>query len=230
MLVQARIRDPSAGWVSHPLSLLVDTGASTSCLFEDAVASRVSRIDQWPRLEDVAVTTVLGRFREDVILLPVLELVGASAPLRVDRVEAGVGARRSLPDIAAELPVDMHGLLGNSFLRRFRLALDYANQVIWLDPTAAPSEHDSRLAGVGLTIEHRWGEVRVVGVEAESPAAEAGVVYGDVIVSIDGVATRDLADSVVEERLRGPAGSDVVLIVRRGGVQRVLRLMRESPR
>jgi C-terminal processing protease CtpA/Prc len=78
-----------------------------------------------------------------------------------------------------------------------------------------------RGAGDGL-------EVVVVHVAAASEAERAGVREQDVIESVDGVRPRAMRDA--RARLSGPAGSDVVVGVRRGAEQLKLRVGREAVR
>ena len=70
-------------------------------------------------------------------------------------------------------------------------------------------------AGVGLVLSRRVGYVTVVDAIPGSPAGEAGLTTGDMIETIDGVATRDMPLAYAEILLRGSVGSDVVLTVLR---------------
>jgi carboxyl-terminal processing protease len=72
--------------------------------------------------------------------------------------------------------------------------------------------------GIGLEVSVENDQVVVVTPMDGSPAAEAGVQPGDIVLSIDGmpVDPRDLDDTVA--RMRGSPGTPVVLGVRRPGV------------
>ncbi|MEJ2513911.1 MAG: S41 family peptidase [Gammaproteobacteria bacterium] len=88
----------------------------------------------------------------------------------------------------------------------------------YLDPSAYQDIQISTsgsYSGVGLEVSVEQGQVVVVSPLDEGPAARAGVLAGDVILSVDGmpVDTDNLQDTV--DRLRGPAGTRVVLAVRR---------------
>src|SRR2546426_2911366 len=139
MLVSARIEEDPGEWRSRPLTLLLDTGASGSVLFADAVAERVTRAASWPRRSGQRVRTVLGDVSADLTLLPRLLLTDVSPPIALDRVQAGVVARQSFPDIQGELPDPVHGLLGYSFLGRVRGGLGYIPGPPWAGaPRAGP--------------------------------------------------------------------------------------------
>ena len=237
MLVSARLEEAGAGWKSAPLSLLVDTGASACAIFDDAVAEQIGRADRWPRLRDMPFHTVLGERRMDLVVAPRLTLIGASTPVSEPAVEVGLTARRSLPDLQGELPDPVHGLLGYSFFRRFRLVLDYADEVLWLTPTGAAASVvatapgaltrvASPVSGTGLVLERPWGKLAVAAVIAGSPAAGSGVQAGDAVISIDGDPAASLEVDEAQRRLDGGAGAVVVVVVRRGGMERVLRLPR----
>jgi carboxyl-terminal processing protease len=69
--------------------------------------------------------------------------------------------------------------------------------------------------GVGIEVAAEDGGVKILRPIDGSPAEQAGMQSGDVIVKIDGVDVgADLAGAI--NRMRGPAGSTVKLVVRRG--------------
>jgi carboxyl-terminal processing protease len=70
--------------------------------------------------------------------------------------------------------------------------------------------------GVVLTIDN--SQLKVVSPRDGSPAAEAGLKPGDLIYTIDKEPTYDLTLTDAEQKLRGPAGSEVSLTLRRTGV------------
>jgi hypothetical protein len=227
ILVTARATEPARGWRGQPLTLLLDTGASACVLFEDVMAERVDRARSWPWLRDVPMHTMLGTSRMNATVVPSLQIEDASSPLVLNRVDVGVADRRSLPEIDRVLPERIHGLLGNTFLERYDLILDYANQVLWLRPR--PHEVASRLHDphVGLRLERRWGGMRVAAVAPGSSAEQAAIAVGDLVVSIDGSAlTADPGDA--EELLQGTFGSEVVVVTRREGREQVHHLRRSS--
>lgn len=85
-----------------------------------------------------------------------------------------------------------------------------------------------RYVGVGIQIEERGGEAVVVAPMEGSPAAESGVEPGDAIVAVDGENVEDLELSEVSGRVRGEAGSEVDLILRRDGEEREVTLERSE--
>lgn len=79
-------------------------------------------------------------------------------------------------------------------------------------------------AGIGAEMDTTGSEPVVVGVFRGSPAAEAGLRRGDVIVAVDGTSTAGQSLERVISRVRGAAGSAVTLSIRRLGAADPLTL------
>jgi carboxyl-terminal processing protease len=71
-------------------------------------------------------------------------------------------------------------------------------------------------ASTGLVVTLESGQVKVVAPRDGSPAAAADIKPGDIIYSIDKEPTYDLTLSEIEGKLRGPANTEVALMLRRG--------------
>jgi carboxyl-terminal processing protease len=76
--------------------------------------------------------------------------------------------------------------------------------------------------GVGITITIRDTFVTVVSPIQGTPAYEAGIQAGDIILKVDGVETKDLLDAV--KRIRGPKGTEVVITIARKGMKKPIDL------
>jgi carboxyl-terminal processing protease len=74
---------------------------------------------------------------------------------------------------------------------------------------------DSAKAGLGLVLAKRFGYVAVVDVLPGSPADKANIGTGDLIESINNVATRDMPLAYAEQLLRGDANTKVDITVLR---------------
>jgi carboxyl-terminal processing protease len=80
-------------------------------------------------------------------------------------------------------------------------------------------DQDSRLIGIGVTIlRHRDGVYVQSAVEG-TPAARAGLRYGDRIVEVDGQDARDWTSEQVSKNVRGERGEPVRVKVERAGSQ-----------
>ena len=74
---------------------------------------------------------------------------------------------------------------------------------------------DTAKAGVGLVLAKRYGYVAVVDTIPGSPADKANISTGDLIESINNVATRDMPLAYAEQLLRGDAGSTIEVSILR---------------
>ena len=94
---------------------------------------------------------------------------------------------------------------------------------------ASQTPANDNAASLGLAVTIESGQLKVISPEDGSPAAQAGIRPGDVIFSIDKEPVYDLTLSEVEQKLRGPAGSEVQLTLRRGTEKPIdLTLKREA--
>lgn len=81
---------------------------------------------------------------------------------------------------------------------------------------ALQNQSPEESAATGLVVTHDNGQVKVVAPRDGSPAATADIKPGDIIFTIDKEPTYDLTLPEIEQKLRGPAGSEVALMLRRG--------------
>ena len=68
-----------------------------------------------------------------------------------------------------------------------------------------------RFSGVGLTVNEVRKGLRVAGVLPDTPAEDAGIEPGDVIVAVDGESIAGVPSNVSTARIKGPAGTEVTL-------------------
>jgi len=99
----------------------------------------------------------------------------------------------------------------------------------FLTPEERQENRDSlsgSYVGIGVTLESKDEEIVVESPIEGSPAKEAGVRDGDVVVAVGGESVRGEDLSEVVEKVRGPEGTEVRLTVVRGGEERVFDLER----
>jgi len=99
----------------------------------------------------------------------------------------------------------------------------------FLTPEERQENRDSlsgSYVGIGVTLESKDEEIVVESPIEGSPAKEAGVRAGDVVVAVGGESVRGEDLSEVVEKVRGPEGTEVRLTVVRGGEERVFDLER----
>src|SRR4029077_19667995 len=78
----------------------------------------------------------------------------------------------------------------------------------------SPTADDSASTGLVVTLDN--GQLKVVAPRAGSPSADAAIKPGDIIFTIDKEPTYDLTLPEIEQKLAGPVGSEVALMLRRG--------------
>lgn len=101
----------------------------------------------------------------------------------------------------------------------------------YVNPEQAEQEVENRsgsFQGIGAVLQARNQTdgtiVQVINVYQGSPADDAGVKIGDIFVEIDGKNVRDATTDEIVSLVRGPAGSDVRLGLRRPGERQPVRL------
>ncbi len=101
----------------------------------------------------------------------------------------------------------------------------------YVDPIQAEQEVENRsgsFEGIGAVLQARNQTdgtlVEVINVYRGSPAEQAGVKVGDIFVEVDGKNVRDATTGEIVTLVRGPAGSEVRLGMRRPGEPKPVRL------
>jgi hypothetical protein len=227
LLVEARVAKSDAHDFGPTLRLIVDTGATKTVFFEGSLTYSVPEARSWPRMRGLSAPTLLGSDAASMTRVPAIEIRGPTARV----IEYGMDAALIESELEGMLSRVVNepivGLLGYSFLKHYRIAIDYPAHELWLDRIAA--DRDARpfeYSHVGVQIERVEGDARVVGVVTGSPADRAGIAVGDVVLAINGerAITRDIL--AASRRLEGRPGSRVTLTLRRGNRERTYSLIR----
>jgi len=114
-------------------------------------------------------------------------------------------------------PVDKD-IMVRAAIRGMLEALEDPHTVL-LDPSVSQRAREQtrqRFQGIGARIENKDGEIIIHSVFPNSPAQSGGLQPGDVIMAVDG---DPIAGETPEEtalRIRGDAGTDVILTIKRG--------------
>ena len=99
----------------------------------------------------------------------------------------------------------------------------------YFDPTDYQSfqnQDNPHLSGIGIDIESQPTGLRVLNVFAGSPAAQAGIVRGDLITDVGSTSLANRSDSFSAALIKGRAGTRVTLTVRSGTQRRTVTLTR----
>ena len=78
--------------------------------------------------------------------------------------------------------------------------------------------------GLGLEVTSENGIIRVVSPIDDTPAARAGVKAGDLITMLDGQTVQGLTLNEAVDKMRGPAGSQIHLTIKRDGINTPIEL------
>ena len=84
------------------------------------------------------------------------------------------------------------------------------------DQQMAANQLAGTFEGIGVWVAARAGKMTIVAPIPGSPAEEAGILAGDVILQIDGTSVEGLTDAEALDLLKGPAGDKVSLVLQRG--------------
>ncbi|MEM7345173.1 MAG: S41 family peptidase [Chloroflexota bacterium] len=94
------------------------------------------------------------------------------------------------------------------------------------EQTAMEDSIQGELQGIGAEVESVDGSITIVSPFDGSPAADAGLRPGDIIREADGVNLNDMDVGDAAALVRGPAGTDVNLVIERDGEQFPLTITR----
>jgi S1-C subfamily serine protease len=178
--------------------LMIVTGGEQQNISIATVVSRRQFAGYWEYLIDGAIFTSPPRFDHSgaALINKEGELVGVGSLFVMDALAPG-----------ERLP-------GNMFV-----PVDLLQPV--LDEMVRTGEHQgARRPWLGVNSLEEDGRVKVVQVNDESPADEAGIVAGDIILSVDGQPVQSLEGFYQALWTRGPAGVAVTLKVLHGPTAR----------
>lgn len=215
IVVHARLDDPVPPRESDTLTLIVDTGATKCVVFGRALAERTRSSASWRALRGLTAPTLLGAAGAKLVRLPRLRLEAEGARIERAGVDAIVIDNELAPALERAVGQPIDGLLGYSFLRYYRVCIDYRHRVMWLDPRRPT--RDTRpweYCQPGIQLERDGGQVRVVGVVEHSPAERAGIAPGDEVTSIGRLSVSTANVLALARALEGPPGTRVRVTIR----------------
>ncbi len=75
----------------------------------------------------------------------------------------------------------------------------------------------NKFTGIGIRMTKEKGQIKVASLLPDTPAYHSGLDAGDVIEAVDGETTKGMSTTCAVKRITGPAGTKVVLTIRRPG-------------
>ncbi len=193
----------------------LDTGSdSTLDVYAPFAATHPLKTKATRSIRTVTGAGVGGEVRGEVFRARELKLGGVTMPepiVAIAEVTSGAFAKEGAI-----------GNVGQGFLKRFDLVFDYSRKTITFERNARWSERDQySLTGIQAEPDHS-GRIRQV--FTASPAEEAGLKAGDVILTINGRAYKDLSPDDLKSLARKP-GNRLELKVQSGSNERTLVLV-----
>lgn len=217
-----------AGQPGGKVTLIVDTGATKSVFFRAALDRRLPGWKAWPALRGLGAPTLTGDEEAELVRVTGVELRGPGGSVARSGMDAAVLAGGLGEVLAVDVGEPVDGLLGYSFLKHYRIALDFPRGLLWLDPSRGDVvDRLEEYSHPGLQLESVGKEVRIFAVAEGSPAARAGIREGDELMAIDGESISDLDVVTVARRLEGAPGTTLSLGLRRGLREWTCRLVRK---
>ena len=177
---------------------ILDTGSVMALILDPPGDAADAALKQVPRTLTMVLGGVGGRRQSPAARIDKLE-IGPFA------VEKPVAVFRSEGPGGTNAPGTM-GNIGADVLRRFKVTFDYTGKHLYLAKAAAFGEpFEADMSGLVLSAKDDGSGIVVLLVQEDSPAKDAGVKEGDVLVSVDGkpVANAALVDLRADLRREG---------------------------
>lgn len=91
-------------------------------------------------------------------------------------------------------------------------------------------ETSGEYVGIGISVskDASSNEVKVIKVFPDSPAEDAGIANGDIIIAADGYTASDLSLSDFTKRIKGKKGSSVTIVYSHNGEKHTVKVRRDS--
>jgi hypothetical protein len=195
----------------------VDTGSPTTLTLNTPFVTKHDLLSRFPRHVESSSGGVGGSVREYTVrgknlVLGSLSIVNPITALAV--ASKGNFAR-----------ADLAGNIGNGALKRYVVTFDLPGHRLYLQPyEPAPPNLDTYNRS-GLRIDVEPTGFRVVSVAKGTPAAEAGIRVGDLIVTVNGKPSTSISLPEIRDELRErPAGSVFTMGVRTDDKTREVQL------
>ena len=96
------------------------------------------------------------------------------------------------------------------------------------DYTSIMEQTSATYSGVGIVLGMGTDGLEAVSAIEDQPAARAGIESGDRIIKINDVDTSTLTIEEASKRVRGEAGTDVTLVIKRGNEEKTFTITREK--
>jgi hypothetical protein len=146
---------------------------------------------------------------------------------RAASLELGVyGQAQPLAEVIPALDCD--AMIGVDTLSRFDMIVDFHNRKVWVQPLSNLA-NNSHFDHSGMWLNQTPNGLVIAGILPGSPAERAMLAAGDIVNTVSGERAKTLGLPAVRDRLRGPPGSAIGLVVSHGSETRNVRLVLADP-
>jgi hypothetical protein len=194
-----------------PIQLLIDVGAKANLLIAEPYIAKHDLLRKiGPQVVEPLGIGPGGETYYAFAKLPLLQ-IGDAAKIAASNVVIGLSVKGTLRGGFFE------GLLGSGFLRHYTVTFDYGHKVAIFEPNGVAVADDfDRSGAFVITAAGDLHKFEVNYVVPGSPAAQSGLVVGDVITAISGRAAGSMALADVRNDLRSKAGQSLRMAIDRG--------------
>jgi PDZ domain/Aspartyl protease len=196
----------------------IDTGSPTTLTLAAPFVAQHQLLKRFPRRIETSSGGVGGSMREDIVR-------GRDLILGTEQIEHPIVALASVSK-GKLAQSSFSGIIGMGALKRYIVTFDFPGQRLFLNPYKPVPANLDTYDRSGMRIETMLAGFRVVSVAAGTPAAEAGLEPGDVIIAIDGRPASSVTLPGLRDELRQlPPGSVITLAIRADGEPRNVRII-----
>ncbi|GIV37646.1 MAG: hypothetical protein KatS3mg032_2025 [Cyclobacteriaceae bacterium] len=209
---------------AHTLNakLLIDTGASHSLMLETDSDPRI-------HLPEKTVSGVIGRG------------LGGAITGKIGRIHSIELGNRTINNVLVNFPdpdsyfpdsllvsrVDRNGTLGGELLSRFTIVLNFPHEKIYLKPNQnIKRKFYYNMSGLNVRAKgSALNMFEVTEVRAGSAGEQAGIIPGDIILSINNLPTSSMRLEDINALFNSKPGRKLKLIISRGGISKPVELV-----
>jgi hypothetical protein len=204
--------------------LLMDTGASHGLMLEPSSDERIV-------VPQNTVSTVIGRGLGGVITGKIGRIESLKlGHYTLNNVLVNFPDPNSYLDTLKSTLTFRHGTIGGEILSRFTVIFNYSQGKLYLKKNKEfKKEFYLNLSGIDLKAKgSKLNIFEVLDVRKLSPADKAGVLPGDILVSISGIPVTDLYLNQANAILNSKPGKRIALVIERNKVRYELMLRLEN--
>lgn len=209
---------------SMTAKLLIDTGASHGLMLEPSSDERI-------QVPPNTVSSVIGRGLGGEITGKVGRIEALKlGEYQMDHVLANFPDPNSYMDTLKRTFTFRHGTIGGEILSRFTVVFNYPQGKVYLKKNAEfKKAFYLNLSGIDLKAKgSRLDVFEVSGVRQFSPADKLGMKPNDLILSVNGIPTKDLHLNQINGLLNSKPGKRVVIVFERNKIRQSIVLTLEN--